>query len=1279
MKRKLIALLLVLTLTLSMLPLQIFAAEGGAATCVTINDYEVYPGWGFSITIRAQNFVNVASLDLELYYDSSAFRVTGSGNGYLLEGSLVSVYTEQPGKVKLSATSLDGISGSDDLLTIYFETLSDCEAGVYTMRCTVGDAYDTGLNPVAISGGTSKVTVRQYSNAGSFYMYGYTESYEAKKGDTVLMHVCTSWEYPFVSGEFALEYDKDLFAVESVELSYELQNADAVYSVNTGIAGSMRMAYASQNQVSTYELFTVKLKVIGDVEQYTELRYSATNIYHEDLTPYLPTSGYTTMQLHKLPEVVDYPNAFMVSDPFIVGRQAASSMVLEAGANVAAADFVVSYDPQVLRCVGVKASDGLSSAGGMVVVNDNYQNGTIRFSYVNTIGYWEQDLPLITITWEPLQSPKPHYQIMISGEGIIDIEYHPMGLEYITGTGCIYQAGAVKAPTCTEPGYTEFVCSCGAKKQMDHTDPLGHDYSTDHFVCARCGHERKATSITWKTKPAKLTYVEKIGTLDVSGGVITVSMDDGKTVDMSITSSMVSGFDNRKVGKQTLTVTYRGYKVTYDVTIEALIIGSYSLVAPSRLVYLEGESLDLAGGGICVHFTNGGSYTELIPLTASMVSGYDPNKVGKQVLTVTYEGNTFQFTVEVMEKSVEKIEIIQLPAKLKYLAKGDALDVTGGKLKVYFNNGAVRDVDMSLDMISGFDNTVVGKQVLTVTVGAKTATFEIEIVKATVIFRDHDGKVIAQNSYCYGDKIVVPADPTRAADNVYTYRFAGWDPQVVATCTGDAVYTATYEAIYREYTVVFRNWDGSELSRKTYHYGNQVSVPADPTRPADNTYTYTFAGWDKEVVACAGDAVYTATYTPSYIDYTVTFKNWDGTVLSQKTYHYGEEVVPPQDPTRPGDHVYRYIFAGWDKKVVPCAGDAVYTATFTSSYVEYTITFMDWDNSVIAVNNYHYGDQVVPPPDPIRAADNTYTYTFAGWDREIEPCTYDTVYFATYTSSYIDYTVTFKNWDGTIISSKSYHYGDPIEFPPDPTRPEDENYTYTFNGWGNSSDICIGNAEYTAQFTAVAKNANGWVLEDGVWYYYENGKKVTNDWRKDSRGWCYLLEDGRMATNMWIRDSVGWCYVGSDGYCVTDEWVKDSYGWCYLNSEGRMATNKWILDSVGWCYVGADGYCVTDCWKKDSVGWVYLDHNGRMVTNRWVMDSVGWCYVGADGYAVTNCWKKDSVGWCYLNSEGSMTKSDWVLDGGKWYYLNADGYMVTGRQVIDGKVYYFDDNGVWIG
>lgn len=275
-------------------------------------------------------------------------------------------------------------------------------------------------------------------------------------------------------------------------------------------------------------------------------------------------------------------------------------------------------------------------------------------------------------------------------------------------------------------------------------------------------------------------------------------------------------------------------------------------------------------------------------------------------------------------QTVQSIQVTQKPNKLSYVHKVDTLDITGGKLLVTYKDGSTSTVDITAEMITGFDNTTVGTNTVTVTYGGKTTTFDVQIVRAKVIFQMEDGTIISEKEYLYGDTVEIPVDTTKPADNVYTYTFAGWDKDVVEACEGNAVYVATYTPTYIDYTVTFQNEDGTVLSEQIYHWGDEITVPADPTKSADNTYTYAFAGWDKDVTVCDGNAVYVATYTATYIEYTVTFQYEDGTVIAQNKLHYGDPVAAPETPAAPKG----YQFVGWDKAITACQGEAIYTAVF---------------------------------------------------------------------------------------------------------------------------------------------------------------------------------------------------------------------------------------------------------------------------------------------------------------------------------------------------------------
>ncbi len=277
-----------------------------------------------------------------------------------------------------------------------------------------------------------------------------------------------------------------------------------------------------------------------------------------------------------------------------------------------------------------------------------------------------------------------------------------------------------------------------------------------------------------------------------------------------------------------------------------------------------------------------------------------------------------------------------------------------------------------------------------------TAVYTSEYVVYTVQFLDKDGEAILTSEYHWGDA-VTPPSVADTSDGTYRYVFSGWDKEITA-CAGNAVYTAQYVSVEEGIVIVWRDYDGSLIEVRSYTAGDAVVIPDEPVKPADNVYTYTFLGWDKEIEdTCSADATYTATYSAEYIEYTVIFKDDNGDIISEATYHWGDEITVPAAPVKESDNVYTYAFLGWDSEVVPCCGNATYTAAYSSAYVIYSITFFDDEGEVILTRTYHWGDTVVIPEDPVKASSGNLVYTFAGWDKEVAACAGSTAYYATFT------------------------------------------------------------------------------------------------------------------------------------------------------------------------------------------------------------------------------------------------------------------------------------------
>ena len=233
------------------------------------------------------------------------------------------------------------------------------------------------------------------------------------------------------------------------------------------------------------------------------------------------------------------------------------------------------------------------------------------------------------------------------------------------------------------------------------------------------------SKIAVTTLPIKTSYLKDAHELDVTGGEITVTYQNGKTVKVEMAQEMVSGFDNTVPGRQTLTVLYYDHTTTFDVFI--LCLDSIAVTTlPNKTVYLEAkETLDVTGGKLTLYYNDGS--TEQVDLTLDMISGFDNTVPGQQTLTVSYNGKTATFQITIQEKALTSMELTQLPYKLKFLVDKGELDVSGGELSLGYDNGTRETIEMTTDMVTGFDNSQLGTITLTVNYRGFTATYDVQI------------------------------------------------------------------------------------------------------------------------------------------------------------------------------------------------------------------------------------------------------------------------------------------------------------------------------------------------------------------------------------------------------------------------------------------------------------------------------------------------------------------------------------------------------------------------
>ena len=179
---------------------------------------------------------------------------------------------------------------------------------------------------------------------------------------------------------------------------------------------------------------------------------------------------------------------------------------------------------------------------------------------------------------------------------------------------------------------------------------------------------------------------------------------------------------------------------------------------------------------------------------------------------------------------------------------------------------------------------------------------------------------------------------------------------------------------------VFLTADFTVLSAGNYTVENIWEVIDDENY--DSIVDYDF--YDDSRLSCRFETSFiseeTETTTTSVIvtdQYTVTFKNYDGTVISTQQYDAGEAVVvPTETPVRPADRQYTYTFSGWDKDIVETVNaDATYTAEFTGTLNKYSVSVSTVNGTVTGcpTEDVDYGTSVT-----LNAKANE-GYTFAGY------------------------------------------------------------------------------------------------------------------------------------------------------------------------------------------------------------------------------------------------------------------------------------------------------------
>ncbi len=241
-------------------------------------------------------------------------------------------------------------------------------------------------------------------------------------------------------------------------------------------------------------------------------------------------------------------------------------------------------------------------------------------------------------------------------------------------------------------------------------------------TCSVCGETqtRQYDHLEIVSYPNKIEYKEGAA-FSADGLSLNIVYTDGTKVPAP--SFKVSGYDTSKLGTQSVTVGYSTLTTTFNIIITEKTLTGISIASkPQKLSYIEGNSFVSTGLAVNANYDSGVS----APVTEYSISGFDPDKIGTQTITVTYNGFTASFNVTVKAKTLSAFTFSSYPQKLEYFC-GEAFDSTGMTLKLSYDNGTVEYVQSGYK-ISGYNSQQPGVQKIKVSYGSITQTLQAVVI-----------------------------------------------------------------------------------------------------------------------------------------------------------------------------------------------------------------------------------------------------------------------------------------------------------------------------------------------------------------------------------------------------------------------------------------------------------------------------------------------------------------------------------------------------------------------
>ena len=243
---------------------------------------------------------------------------------------------------------------------------------------------------------------------------------------------------------------------------------------------------------------------------------------------------------------------------------------------------------------------------------------------------------------------------------------------------------------------------------------------------------------------------------------------------------------------------------------------------------------------------------------------------------------------------------------------------------------------------------------------------------------------------------------------------------------------------------------------------------------------------------------------------------------------------------------------------------------------------------------------------------------------------------------------------------------------------------------------------------------NGWIMENGFTYYYENSeickglKEIDGKWYHfgENSGQLKIGDSKTLDGRVYYSDKSGeiqteWYSNNNYRYYSTIEtgaykgiheidgnWYhfgensgQLKFGWSttfnkkyYYSDENGILQKGNILIDGNW-YFFNDDYSLRTGWQEINDTLCYIENNNVYYVEKEEQEK-SVLYDKINDKLVTGIYKDSNNNIRYLNKDGNFV-TGWVLYNDNVYYIDNNFIVVTGERTIDNEICVFDKNGIY--